>query len=106
MKDYLNKKAKEGSKIAKLLGGNPVADEETPGPTGFKMDMDSPMSRETQKRLHEQNFKMDMDSPMSRETQKRQHMRGMKAGGKVKVSSASKRADGIAVKGKTRGRMI
>jgi hypothetical protein len=31
---------------------------------------------------------------------------GMKKGGKVKVSSASKRADGIAVKGKTRGRMI
>jgi hypothetical protein len=29
-----------------------------------------------------------------------------KSGGKVKVSSASKRADGIAVKGKTRGRMI
>jgi len=29
---------------------------------------------------------------------------GMKAGGKV--SSASKRADGIAVKGKTRGRMV
>ena len=31
---------------------------------------------------------------------------GMKKGGKVKVSSASKRADGIAVKGKTRGRII
>ncbi len=29
-----------------------------------------------------------------------------KAGGKVKASSASKRADGIAVKGKTRGRMV
>jgi len=31
---------------------------------------------------------------------------GMKKGGKVKVSSASKRADGIATKGKTRGRMV
>ena len=31
---------------------------------------------------------------------------GMKKGGKVKVSSASKRADGIAVKGKTRGRLV
>jgi hypothetical protein len=31
---------------------------------------------------------------------------GMKAGGKVKASSASKRADGIAQRGKTRGRMI
>jgi hypothetical protein len=32
--------------------------------------------------------------------------RGMKKGGKVKVSSASKRADGIASRGKTRGRMV
>jgi len=31
---------------------------------------------------------------------------GMKKGGKVKVSSASKRADGCAIKGKTKGRMI
>ena len=30
----------------------------------------------------------------------------LKKGGKVKASSASKRADGIATKGKTRGRMI
>ena len=32
--------------------------------------------------------------------------KGMKKGGKVKASSASRRADGIATKGKTRGRMI
>ena len=31
---------------------------------------------------------------------------GMKKGGKVKVSSASKRADGCAVRGKTKGRMV
>jgi hypothetical protein len=31
---------------------------------------------------------------------------GMKKGGRVKVSSASKRADGIATRGKTRGRMV
>ena len=31
---------------------------------------------------------------------------GMKKGGSVKVSSASKRADGCATKGKTKGRMI
>lgn len=31
---------------------------------------------------------------------------GMKKGGKVKVSSASKRADGIAAKGKTKGRIV
>ena len=33
-------------------------------------------------------------------------MKNMKKGGKVKVSSASKRADGIATKGKTRGRIV
>jgi uncharacterized protein with von Willebrand factor type A (vWA) domain len=38
------------------------------------------------------------------EAQDKQEGRGMKKGGKV--SSVSKRADGIAVKGKTRGRMI
>jgi len=31
---------------------------------------------------------------------------GMKKGGKVKMSSASKRADGCATKGKTKGRMV
>jgi hypothetical protein len=31
---------------------------------------------------------------------------GMKKGGKVKMSSASKRADGVATRGKTRGRMV
>ena len=32
--------------------------------------------------------------------------REMKKGGKVKVSSASKRADGCAIKGKTKGRFV
>jgi hypothetical protein len=32
--------------------------------------------------------------------------KGFKKGGKVKASSASKRADGCCVKGKTKGRMI
>jgi hypothetical protein len=31
---------------------------------------------------------------------------GMKKGGRVKMSSASKRADGIAQRGKTRGKMV
>jgi hypothetical protein len=31
---------------------------------------------------------------------------GMKKGGRVKMSSASKRADGIATKGKTRGKIV
>jgi hypothetical protein len=38
------------------------------------------------------------------EEEKRKKMGGMKKGGKV--SSASKRADGCAVKGKTRGKMM
>jgi hypothetical protein len=38
--------------------------------------------------------------------QARKDVKGYKTGGKVKASSASKRADGIAVKGKTRGRMV
>jgi hypothetical protein len=33
-------------------------------------------------------------------------MSGMKKGGSVKASSASKRADGCAIKGKTKGRMV
>ena len=32
--------------------------------------------------------------------------KGMKKGGAVKMSSASKRADGIATKGKTKGRIV
>ena len=39
------------------------------------------------------------------DSEKRRETRGMKKGGKVK-SSASKRADGIAIKGKTRGKMV
>ena len=40
------------------------------------------------------------------EAELRRESRGMKKGGKVKMSSASKRADGIASRGKTRGRMV
>ena len=43
----------------------------------------------------------ESDAEFIRETRGR----GMKSGGSVK-SSASKRADGIATKGKTRGRMV
>jgi hypothetical protein len=39
------------------------------------------------------------------EAQKKANV-GMKAGGKVKASSASKRADGCAIKGKTKGKMV
>ena len=57
---------------------------------------------------------MDPKMAMAMEAQRRQAaMGGMKDGGKVKkmkkggsVSSASKRADGIAQRGRTRGRMV
>jgi hypothetical protein len=45
-------------------------------------------------------LKPDTDITASRKLPK------MKSGGKVKVSSASKRADGCAVKGKTRGKFV
>jgi hypothetical protein len=41
---------------------------------------------------------------LQEEEQKRKKITGMKKGGKV--SSASKRADGCAIKGKTRGKMV
>jgi hypothetical protein len=97
----LDKQAREGSKLAKFLGGNPIAEEATPGPKGFKMDMDNPKSREQQKADHERSFKMDMDSPKSRDVQKADYMRGMKKGGVVR-KSASARADGCCIRGKTR----
>ena len=59
--------------------------------------------------LNERGARIKKDAEKSQkqyEAQDKQEGRGMKKGGKVKASSASKRADGIAVKGKTRGRMI
>jgi hypothetical protein len=47
----------------------------------------------------EKKEKREAEDEIKRET------RGMKKGGIVK-SSASKRADGVAIKGKTKGRMV
>ena len=56
------------------------------------------------------NMQYLRDQLQQADSEKRRETRGMKKGGKVKasksVSSASKRADGIATKGKTRGRMV
>ena len=53
---------------------------------------------------YEQNKKSEAAAELLRESRRGQ---GMKKGGAVKkASSASKRADGIAQRGKTRGRMI
>ena len=46
----------------------------------------------------------EADTDLMREEKKSSRAKGMKSGGSV--SSASKRADGIAVKGKTRGKMV
>ena len=57
--------------------------------------------------LNERGARIKEDAEKSQkqyEEQDKQEGRGMKKGGKV--SSASKRADGCAVKGKTRGKMV
>ncbi len=51
--------------------------------------------------------KAGLDAVMSEAASElKRESRGMKKGGKVKASSASNRADGIAQRGKTKGRMI
>ena len=46
------------------------------------------------------------DEEEERRAQEQAAAQGMKKGGRVKMSSASKRADGIAMKGKTKGRIV
>jgi hypothetical protein len=52
----------------------------------------------------DEDQKKRIRSVLEEEDKKRKTASGMKKGGKV--SSASKRADGCAIKGKTKGRMI
>jgi hypothetical protein len=66
-------------------------------PGGFGLPMKE--AEEKVKKLESQKKAREAKDQVKRET------RGMKKGGSVK-SSASKRADGIAKKGKTRGRMV
>ena len=62
---------------------------------------------ETSKSQDEKIRALEAEVAAGRKTkQQAQAEVSMKKGGKVKVSSASKRADGIAVKGKTRGRIV
>jgi hypothetical protein len=56
------------------------------------------------KRMGKGSYMDNFVAPMDEEAKKRLGMTGMKKGGKV--NSASKRADGCAKKGKTKGRMI
>ena len=66
-------------------------------PGGFGLPMKE--AQEKVKKLESQKKAREAKDQVKRET------RGMKKGGSVK-SSASKRADGIAKKGKTRGKMV
>ena len=59
--------------------------------------------------LNERGNRIKEDAEKSQkqyEAQDKQEGRDMKKGGKVKASSASKRADGCAIKGKTKGKMV
>jgi hypothetical protein len=73
----------------------------------FKKVKDAPLL-ERMKFIHGENKELDKKATQAaREAgaEERREARGMKKGGMVK-SSASKRADGIAKKGKTRGKMV
>jgi len=59
-----------------------------------------------QKKYDRPGYNYDQRQKSAAESELRRESRGMKKGGKVKVSSASKRADGVALRGKTRGRMV
>lgn len=73
---------------------------------GFKKIKDAPLL-ERMKFIHSENKELDKKATQAaREAgaEERREARGMKKGGSV--SSASKRADGIAQRGKTKGRMV
>jgi hypothetical protein len=65
---------------------------------------------ETSKKQDEKIRALEAEVAAGKKTQQQAEMEakgtGMKKGGKVKSSSASKRADGCAIKGKTKGRMV
>jgi hypothetical protein len=74
---------------------------------GFKKVKDAPLL-ERMKFIHGENKELDKKATQAaREAgaEERREARGMKKGGMVK-SSASKRADGIAIRGKTKGLMV
>ncbi len=60
---------------------------------------------ELQKKYNRPSYNYDQREKSAAEAELRRESRGMKKGGVVK-SSASKRADGCAQRGKTKGRMV
>jgi len=103
LRDYMNAqkgltRRGESAKPAAKTPAKPVASE---GPSLSSFAPDARSARSTNvSYLRKDRFGMEPDMYIARRRMKE----GFKAGGKV--GSASKRADGIASKGKTRGRII
>lgn len=74
-----------------------------PRPAGTTEGTD-PASAERNLRLEFENMKADERERKAREEFEKRKAKGMKTGGAV--SSASARADGCAIRGKTRGKIV
>ena len=85
---------KKATRAANITAPNPFA----------KLPTDFPKLNEVIRQMEEQKSTKGGGGGGAMPKSNRDITKNMKSGGKV--SSASKRADGIAVKGKTRGRMI
>ena len=70
-----------------------------PGARSLKKEADKYQNEEEKRRMEEQ-------AAAEQAAAEQAAAQGMKKGGRVKMSSASKRADGIAMKGKTKGRIV
>jgi hypothetical protein len=91
----LTNKDEEGNKLPTDVKKPYVAiPKNAAGMQQFRSDAESPVER---------LFKSMMGSKSQRTTAAEKKM---KSGGSVKVSSASKRADGCAIRGKTKGRIV
>ena len=92
---------KQQGNVIKQIGGASIV----PGVSDAVNSFVDNVTGETSKSQNEKIAALEAEVAAGRKTkQQAQAEVGMKKGGKV--SSASKRADGIAVKGKTRGRMV
>ena len=95
---------KQQGNLLKTLGGLQVI----PGASGAINSFVDNLTGETSKKQDEKIAALEAEVAAGRKTKEQAQMEaqapGMKKGGKV--SSASKRADGCAVKGKTRGRIV
>jgi len=69
--------------------------------------MSRSLKKETNKYMdEEEKRRMEEQAAAEQAAAEQAAVQGMKKGGKVKMSSASKRADGCATKGKTRGKIV